>query len=612
MLALRPRQPQVVASEHSARWALLAVLLPTVLAVVVFVPHLGGDFVADTYQFLALLDVLGQQGHTVREAFASDAYQTTLLPLYRPLSLLSLAVDYHAFGLDPFAFRLVNLAVHVIAALVIGRVASLVTGMRLVGVGTACLFAISPMSAEAVYWASTRGTLLAAAFGSTALLALVVREQRRQAGVRWTWALLPLALVCLACALLAQETAVAFVPVLAVATYALQRERGVVGVGVALRRTAWTWILLAGYLLWRRRLLGKWVGGYGGGSVAAGIDILDLDFWQQRLRHLLTAISPVHLGVFPTAAKVTFGALTLVALAMAAVHAMRTPRLRPWVAIAMTWVACFCLPSSFLVVDAAQLSNGRLLYVQSAGLLSLVAVGAAAIDWRPRLAGLALGVAVACCAAVLWGNLRPWQAAGELAGSLRQQIVAADPGTELLLADLPFDRNGACVATGAIALPPFVPRGCAPRTAFLDSEQDLLLHWLAQRSDTGFAVWRFDPALLRLTPQVLTLPRPQDLTVGGRVLAARSRWLDASTLCVDALVTPEVAAAVGVRALDAQGTVLASGELQVGGPSPAGDVRRATLALPPGDAGALRVELADGPRWLGVDVGASLASGDAK
>lgn len=604
-----------MASEHSARWALLAVLLPTVLAVVVFVPHLGGDFVADTYQFLALLDVLGQQGHTVREAFASDAYQTTLLPLYRPLSLLSLAVDYHAFGLDPFAFRLVNVAVHVIAALVIGRVASLVTGVRAVGLGTACLFAISPMSAEAVYWASTRGTLLAAAFGSTALLALVVREQRRRAGVRWTWALQPLALVCLACALLAQETAVAFVPVLAVATYAVQRERGVVGVGVALRRTAWTWILLAAYLLWRRRLLGKWVGGYGGGAVAAQIDILDLDFWQQRLQHLLTAISPVHLGVFPMAAKVGFGALTLVALAMAAVHAMRTPRLRPWVAIAVTWVTCFCLPSAFLVVDAAQLTNGRLLYVQSAGLLSLVAVGAvgaAAIGWRPRLASIALGVAVACCAATLWGNLRPWRAAGELAGSLRQQIVAADPGTELLLADLPFDRNGASVATGAIALPPFVPSGCAPRTAFLDSEQDLLLHWLAQRGDTGFTVWRFDPARARLTPQTLTLPRPQDLTVGGRVLAARSRWLDASTLGVDALVTPEVAAAVGVRVLDAQGTVLASGELQAGGPSPAGDVRRARLALPPGEAGDLRVELADGPRWLSVDVAARQQGGGAK
>ncbi|HLU38050.1 MAG TPA: hypothetical protein VK081_01620, partial [Planctomycetota bacterium] len=374
------------------------------------------------------------------------------------------------------------------------------------------------------------------------------------------------------------------------------------GAGAAVRafvRTAWAWLLVLAYFAWRGYLLGRWVGGYGAGAA----DPRSAGFWMQRGEQLLTALSPVHLGVFPVAVKAVCLGFVAAALILACVRGARSGAGRRWLAVAAAWFVCFVFPGLFLTVDGAELTNGRLLYVQSAGTAGLVACGIAAIGsrWGRRVAAAA---GIALYAVLLAGNLRPWREAAAQADELHAQIEgiarAVPPDRDVVVADLPFVQRGAFVATGAIALPPFlvVPR-TTPVLAFLASEHELTLHALAARSGE-VAVWRFDPGANELEPQHLALPRPLALAGGGSVLAARSRWQDASSLSVDALIAAGTEDGLVVRVTDGEGHELDRAALAAL-PGSAGAVRRAVLRVPGPRPAVLRTEIADGGGWRLVD-----------
>jgi tetratricopeptide (TPR) repeat protein len=175
-----------------------------------------------------------------------DLSADRLDPLYRPVTLLSFAVNHALTGLHPARYRLVNLLLHAGVCAAVYVLGMILFRRRLVACITGLVFAVHPVHTEAVVPMVGRSELLAAI---TVLGALILYIQDALAGpprpITWRYVL---TLVLFLLAVFSKESAITFAG-LAVAA----------DVWVRLRGPAWTrsgpW---SGYLLTRltRRYFG--------------------------------------------------------------------------------------------------------------------------------------------------------------------------------------------------------------------------------------------------------------------------------------------------------------------------------------------------------------------
>jgi protein O-mannosyl-transferase len=202
-----------------------AAFLAALAGCVVFAPTLNYQFVWDDRA-----TVLGNRairslanaplfftGHAFTGASA-DLRDIKVIEYYRPVWVLSLAVNHAVWGERPLGYHLSNVLLHALAS---GLTAWLVFEL---GAGAAAaalaglLFAVHPVHAEAVAWVSARNELLLTAFLLLAFIAYL--RLRRGAGPHVGAA----CLAFFALALLSKETAVVF-PAL-VALYEWAEGRG--------------------------------------------------------------------------------------------------------------------------------------------------------------------------------------------------------------------------------------------------------------------------------------------------------------------------------------------------------------------------------------------------
>jgi Flp pilus assembly protein TadD len=129
--------------------------------------------------------------------------------LYRPVTLLTYALNYAIGGSSVAGYHLVNIALHVLCSLAVLELARLFAGESRAGPAApllaALLFAVHPVHVEAVTAMVGRAELLAA-LGSLSCLYLTCTRRR-------SWWRLPAALVVLALGVLSKENA-AVTPVL--------------------------------------------------------------------------------------------------------------------------------------------------------------------------------------------------------------------------------------------------------------------------------------------------------------------------------------------------------------------------------------------------------------
>ncbi len=124
---------------------------------------------------------------------------------YTPLVLLSYAIEYHFFGLEPRAFHATNLILHVLNALLIFWLMALVTGSLGAGFITALAFSVHPLHVEPVAWVQGRKDLLFSLFYLSGLMAYLNYIKKGRKAVFFWGALLLFAL-----ALFAKVTAISF------------------------------------------------------------------------------------------------------------------------------------------------------------------------------------------------------------------------------------------------------------------------------------------------------------------------------------------------------------------------------------------------------------------
>ncbi len=173
--------------------------------------------------------------------------------LYRPLVLVSYAIQYAMHGLSPAGYTIVNIALHAAVSVLLFALVRAIGGSLFAAGLAGIAFAVHPVHTEAVTGISGRPELLAAFFFLLAVHfhRLTPGAGRYRAG----------ALACFACALLSKESAMTLILILPVMD-ALCPARGSDGQPVGPRsRIVSDYLPLLGvavaYLIVRRAVLGS-------------------------------------------------------------------------------------------------------------------------------------------------------------------------------------------------------------------------------------------------------------------------------------------------------------------------------------------------------------------
>ncbi|MCC7262723.1 MAG: tetratricopeptide repeat protein [Candidatus Latescibacteria bacterium] len=377
-------------------------LLLAGLVLLAYANSLQGSFHYDDFHSLLNNPHLRRLGEIPR--FFADPGSFSADPekaMYRPVLLVSYALNYAAGQYGPLGYHLVNRALHLGCALLVWRV-GLQAGANPTGAwAAALLFGLHPLATEPVNYISSRSESLAALWYLASLSLFLGR---------WPgWALL-----CFGLGLGSKEMAITLPAALWLAEQALGRNRG------AWREHLPFWGLGLAYvvLLWSFGLVG------GGGGADPGPRDLWAQFWTQAKAgayYLKLVAMPVGLNVehaFSEAAGPGHPAVGLALLLLGSLVwlAWRSRRQAGvlWLALALLAL----LPA--VVVPLNVLVNEHRLYLSLAFLA--VAVGR---SWDPlrRYQGYGVVLVVLCAALVVQRN-REWRDELSLWGSAAQHSPA--------------------------------------------------------------------------------------------------------------------------------------------------------------------------------------------
>lgn len=312
--------------------------------------------------------------------------------LYRPLTTLSYLFNFAVLGNAerPPGYHALNLLLHVTNVLLLWRVVQRMTRDRWSAAVAAAVWAVMPLSTEAVTNIVGRADLMAA---TASLAAISVhswwRDERPSA--RW-WPAITIALVVVLGAL-SKESAVAVLGVLLVAELLEWKSETS---AVRLRHLAVAMLLPLGAWLWQRSVVLT----AGGAAEFPFTDnpIIGAPFWQGRLtavhvmwRYVALLIWPAHLSNDYSYPQITLATGTvidwiavvlLVGGTLAALWQLRGNRAALFFAAA---AFITFLPVSNLLFATGTIMGERLVYLPSAGLAALAAIGLSRLAHRERL-----------------------------------------------------------------------------------------------------------------------------------------------------------------------------------------------------------------------------------
>ena len=192
---------------HPALWA-------AVIALALYLPSVGYDFVRDDHELIRANPFLRRDGWLV-QLLTSDFWRASgrNSGMWRPLVVLTYWIDGRVFHWQPWGFHTVNLILNAATSAVVAWLARAGGATRLAALLAGAWFATMPAHVENVAWISGRTDVMAA-LGFA--LALVLDRRARRAGRSWPGVLAPLVL---ALALVSKEAALPFVAVVAVAEW---------------------------------------------------------------------------------------------------------------------------------------------------------------------------------------------------------------------------------------------------------------------------------------------------------------------------------------------------------------------------------------------------------
>lgn len=599
----RAARPGSGAAAQRAAW-----LVPALLALLLHAPSLGWGWVWDDHQLIEQNAALRAPAPLAR-ALVSDFWATSgpdASGLWRPLVTLSYAVDGAVSHWNPAWFRAMNLLAHAGVSGLVAWVALLAGAPAWAALVAGSWFAVMPAHVESVAWISGRTDVLCALWF---LVALGLDERARRRGAPWAgWG----ASVSLALALLAKETALPYVAVVAVAEWV----RG------SKWREAARW--LAPYLAVTLVYLGVHTLLVHAPARPSFLDPQSVALGRRGVLLMLPEYLAFLWPFYPHTAAVTISlaeaaeparivVAAIVDLALAAAIAWAVARRRP-LAVPLALLLFTLLPT--LVVDVVRgymLYAERFFYLPSAGaaLLLGLALARAHTGARAVLAGVA-AVLVATSAVSAWRTLPAWSS--DLA-QFSQQVERAPDNYQAhvqlarQLLDIGRDDQAARELDAATALDATRPEAMSVRAA-LEFRRGQWPQALAEaRAALAHGDRRPEPALVAATA-LLALGRAGEAqglvdTLEARapdlppVVSLHGQWLLATGHAAEAEPELDRAAAFDPRNADLAYMTGLAHEQAHHFPAAREAFRR-----------ALAIEPAHYDAWLGV-ARASMALGDA-
>lgn len=338
------------------------------------------------------------------------------VPMYRPLTTLSYAVDYAIGGLAPRGFHRTNLLLHAavsVLVLLLGLHLGVPPGGAVAG---AALFAVMPVHVEAVANVAGRKDLLAAAFAIGAVLAHA-RALRRGGLARFAAPLL------VAGALLSKESGLVLIGLVAAHDLLFARDAWKERPGRAAALYATYAAATVAFVVARHAVLGTLVFPrvpFDENPVAAAPAAVRVMTAVAVLgRGLLLLVAPVGLSadysyaaIPPVTSPLDPAFLaSAVAILGLGTAAWRFRRTFPLGAFAFLWYGISIFPASNLAVPIGTIFGERLLYVPSVAFALVAGAGAGALlGSRARTGALAAcALLVAGYTAWTWDAARVWE-----------------------------------------------------------------------------------------------------------------------------------------------------------------------------------------------------------
>ena len=191
--------------------ALAGVLLATLIA---YLRCLSNGFVFDDHEMIVANRFIGDWSFFWKSIVNDSWWFRDPLHLpqssyYRPLQDIWLGLNYQIFGLQPPGWHAAMVLLHLLAVVLVFKVASILTGNRLSGLLAALLFGLFPAHAEAVVWPAAIPEPMAGLFELAAFYFFVRRAETPARNTAW-------ASMLFAAALLSHESAIAFPGLIAV------------------------------------------------------------------------------------------------------------------------------------------------------------------------------------------------------------------------------------------------------------------------------------------------------------------------------------------------------------------------------------------------------------
>ena len=90
----------------------------------------------------------------------SNMFSTYVVGNYHPFAILSLAIDYHFYKLDPTGFHTTSIFLHILNVVLVFLFIKQLSGKAIIAFITSLLFGIHPMHVESVAWVAERKDVL--------------------------------------------------------------------------------------------------------------------------------------------------------------------------------------------------------------------------------------------------------------------------------------------------------------------------------------------------------------------------------------------------------------------------------------------------------------------
>lgn len=189
-------------TDKTSTSPLAAGLIAAAITFLVYLPALSGGFVNwDDQRYVYESGLI----RSIDFAFIKTIFTTIQVSNWHPLTMLSYAVDFALWGLNPLGYHLENNILHAVNTFLAGLLAARLVEARgrhgslfafIAALATALLFGLHPMHVESVAWVSERKDVLSGFFFLMSLLAyLRYHKNRSLSAYVFTFVLFILALM---------------------------------------------------------------------------------------------------------------------------------------------------------------------------------------------------------------------------------------------------------------------------------------------------------------------------------------------------------------------------------------------------------------------------------